>query len=596
MIHDKNNLFKPIGGQDVDVVHVPKQPFVTAVGQLTRETSGLEVDYDHFGHVRHLTTDCADGFLKGVKFGGDPLAHAKKLLKQPAIARALGLAYVDLRAGGVDEVPAVGGFRVWFRQTLKVKDNRNHLQVRGGYVHVLMDKDGRIFMVNATLRHGRKPGKLGKIISRKEAIKLALAKHGVATCDAAECELTLSAHNGRIDPVYEVTLSSCEPRKLVLYLVKAKTGEVVYSENKLHYAAGAAGVPARTFLRIPNPNKPISDQVHDALIEMLPDPTVLKNENITVYLGSMGKAVKAKADGTFKYDPSTPEFGCVITFFALNSQLAIFQKWGMTKPGKSIPCVVRDKSVSDNAYFDPEAVEMHLGIGSGLPNGLNTNIDFDLGVGWHEAGHYVVYIQTPGKDLPGSEGGAGHEASGDYCDLLMDFWFRLIYGKTMGSELTKDEVEKDPRIIGVYALPPDGIRKQKNTKRTPRDKTGEVHDDGEIVGGAMADVLVGLATRADVGLEESLTFAGKLFLAALSLVPAHKVMFKDILRAFVTADQTLSKGVNRKLIEKCFADHGITLGGTVGDPDITTKVPRTPRGPKAPRKPRKPRRTPRKIA
>lgn len=571
---DSRNRFRPIGGQDSPVVQLPKQPYVSAIGKLTQAIPGVEVDYDHFGHVRHLTTSCPDGFLKGVAFNGNPLAHAKKLLKTREIANALGLRYVDLRSGGVDELPNLG-WRVWFRQVIKVADQRNSLPVRGGYVHVFVDPSGRIYMVNSTLRRGRKPGKLGKIISRKEAIELALARHGVDTCEKASCQLTLSAHNGSIDPVYEVLLSSCQPRKLVLYLVKARSGEVVYSENKLHYAA----VPARTFLRIPNPNKPVSDQVHDAVIEALPDPTVLKNENLVVYLGRKGREVKARADGTFKYEPSTPEFGAVITFFALNSQFELFKQCGLKKLDKPIPVVVRDPSVRDNAYFDPESVEIHLGVGSGLPRGLNKNIEFDLGVGWHENGHYVVYVQTPARDLPGSEGGATHEASGDYCDILMDFWFRLIYGKVMGHELSREEVERDPRIIGIYALPPDGIRKQKNSKRTPRDKTGEVHDDGEIVGGAMCDVLVGLAVKPDSTIENGLTYAAKLFLAALQLVPAHKVMFKDVLRAFVTADQSLAGGANRALVEKCFADHGITLGTRVSDPDQPVVIirPRLPR-------------------
>lgn len=591
MRHDQHNLIPVIGGNEQPVFQLPKRTFVAAVNKIQALAPDTEVDFDHFGHVRHLTTASPKGFF-GEPFAGDPVKHARKFLRTAEMVNALGLRWVDLREGGADELPSLG-WRVWFRQVIKVSDQKRSLPVRGGYVHVFVDKTGRIFMVNSTLRRGRKPAKLGKIVSRKEAIELAQAKHGTTTCDAAECLLVLSAHNGHIDPVYEVTLSSCEPRKLVMYLVKAKTGEVVYAENKLHYASA----PARTFLRIPSPVKPIAEQVYDSVIESLPDPTVLKNENLTVYLGKMGREVKAKADGTFKYDPSTPEFGAVVTFFALNSQFELFKKWGLKKPEKPIPVVVRDSSVRDNAYFDPESVEIHLGVGSGLPRGLNKNIDFDLGVAWHETGHYVVFLQAPGKDLPGSEGGAGHEASGDYCDLLMDFWFRLVYGKTMGKELTAAEVASDPLIIGVYAMPPDGIRKQKNNKVTPRDKTGEVHDDGEIVGGAMADVLVGLSTRADSSLESSLTYAGQLFLASLALVPAHRVMFKDIARAFVTADQALAKGANRKLIEDSFARHGITLGSKISDPDANVgnpELPKAPRPPRVPRTPRTPRRQPRR--
>src|SRR5262249_35091324 len=124
---------------------------------------------------------------------------------------------------------------------------------------------------------------------------------------------------------------------------------------------------------------------------------------------------------------------------------------------------------------------------------------------------------------------------------------------------------------------PDGIRKQKNKKVTPRDKTGEVHDDGEIVGGGMTDVIVALAVKPDVTLGDALDFAGKLILGALAVVPAHKVMFKDVLRGFVTADQNLTGGSNRALIEKSFADHGISLGSRINDPDQPVVVIK-PRG------------------
>lgn len=565
---DPKNLFQPIGGQEPLVARLPKRPYQRAIGQLVKTISDVEVDYDHFGQVRHLTTSSNEGFLSA-PFAGKPLAHARKLLRTRLMRSALGLSKVELRDGEVTELDLpVPGWRVEFRQVLRIKGQKRAIKMRGGYIHVFMSDSGRIYMVNSTLRHGRKPAALGKVISREAAIKAALEKHGVQTCETARCQLTYSAHDGSIDPVYEVLLSSCNPKKLVLYLVQARTGEVVYAENKLHYASAKA----RSFLRIPNPSVDLEKQIFDTVIDMLPNPAVLKNENLVVYMGDSRREVKARADGSFNYSRSEIEFDCVVTFWALNQMYELFKKWGMRKADKPCPVHVHAKSVRDNAYFDPDSDLIKLGVGSGLRRGLNVHIAYDLGVGLHETGHRVVYIQTPGKDLPGSEGGATHEACGDYCDILFDFWFRLLYGKQMRHELTREEVNKDPRIIGVYALPPNGIRQQKNNKKTPRDKTGEVHDDGEIIGGAMCDVLVGLAVRPESRLEDAFVSAGKLFLAALALVPAHKVMFKDILRAFVTADQNLNNGTNRALIEKCFADHGIALGARISDPDQTVVV------------------------
>jgi Zn-dependent metalloprotease len=221
---------------------------------------------------------------------------------------------------------------------------------------------------------------------------------------------------------------------------------------------------------------------------------------------------------------------------------------------------VEDRSVSDNAYFDPEAYEIHIGIGSGLNRGgLNRYIAFDLGVSWHENGHHIVFLQTPGHDLPGSEGGAMHESIGDVLgDLLMDWWFQLTYGKQLGVTMDAAAVEADSRIIGKFALPPKGIRIAKNTKRTPQDKTGEVHDDGEISGGAKADLCVALVKSN--GVAAGLELFGRMTLAALALMPANRCTFRDLLNAYVTADQRLNNGANRAAIVKAFDDHGITLG------------------------------------
>jgi hypothetical protein len=189
--------------------------------------------------------------------------------------------------------------------------------------------------------------------------------------------------------------------------------------------------------------------------------------------------------------------------------------------------------------------------------GLNRYICYDYGVEWHENGHNVVFVQTPGNDLPGSEGGGIHEAIGDMCDLSLDWLFRLRHATQLGTKLEVVDVENDRRVIGVYAAPPDGIRIQKNNKKAPDDKTGEPHDDGLIVGGAMADLMVAMIKRDGVqkGLDSFMT----LMLAALAIVPAHKVTFRDLLNAFLTADNKLNADATKDMISKSFADHGIKL-------------------------------------
>lgn len=573
----------------------PKQVYVAAVRDLSRLFDDVEALFDNEGRVRTLTCSAPTGLFTEA-YDNDPVKHARAFLESENMVRTLGLRYTELGAPDLVVLPTLG-YRVDFPQVLTVGSEFH--RVRNGYVNVFVDHDGRIYQVNSTVRHGRKPSVSAVRVSQEDAIAVARNEFGSDPCASERVELVYSAHRGRLDPVYEVTLTCENPRKVMLYLVKATNGLLVHSASKLRHiklhggllpgseqflhggrrrkpqapqapaapVVYAAPVLGKVLLCVPEPNQPIAKQAHDAMIDSLPDRSVLKNHNLVVYLGRSKKEVKAKADGTFLYQPHEPEFSAVACFFAFNAQMELFKSWGMRTPDSPIPVHVDDPSVTDNAYFDPENYLISLGLGSGLPNGLTKYISHDLGVIWHENGHHVVFLQTPGKDLPGSEGGAIHESMGDVLGaMLMDFWFRVTYGQQLGHTLSAADIDADPRIIGKYCFPPSGIRIQKNKKRTPQDKTGEVHDDGLISGGAKADLLVAMCLRSGVDLKKSLEDFGRLSLAALALVPSHKVLFVDLLKAYLTADQKLFGGALKTLITKAFADHGIVLkkGGQVG--------------------------------
>jgi hypothetical protein len=184
-----------------------------------------------------------------------------------------------------------------------------------------------------------------------------------------------------------------------------------------------------------------------------------------------------------------------------------------------------------------------------------------------------------------------HESTGDTFALVFEYLDYVKFAKQLGRILSVADVKKDPRVIGPYTID-GGIRQQRNNKRTPQDKTGEVHDDGLISGAATCDLLEAMIVNED-DVEKGCESFGRLYLAALALVPAHKVMFRDMLRAFVTADQTLNKGANRALIEKAFGDHGIKLGSSERKP----RKPAPKKGPgkkKTPGKKRSPKKNPRR--
>jgi hypothetical protein len=192
------------------------------------------------------------------------------------------------------------------------------------------------------------------------------------------------------------------------------------------------------------------------------------------------------------------------------------------------------------------------------------HLSFDLGIANHEFGHNVVYLQTPSHDLRGLEGAAIHEAIGDVLGtLVMHYLVKIWYSRQFGTDISASDLKADRRIIGSYAAWPNGIRSQRNNKHMPTDFVAEPHADGLIIGGALADLLIDIATKPNSNLENQIKLFVEIALMALALVPADEVTFTDILRALITADRQTTRGAYRQNIERCFARHGIFLANSM---------------------------------
>ena len=569
----------------------PESPFVrppraaaqSAVSRLANLASGqIEVDYNAAsGDVRFLTA--TGGGLLNLPFTGDARSYAKLYMAQKDTIAALGLRDTTLVDGDLRKFAF--GTRVEFKQELKVSDHPVPLAVRGGFVHVFVDNKGEIRQVTNTVRRGRKPQQLGKIVSADQAIATAKAAHGTDVSESKSCTLVLSSHetapqrgnkkrslapsaNLKLDPTYVIILQSAKPASVKEYLVDARSGKVVHSVERLFFSQkskdqSAASEPdCRYFPLEPDAKVALSKQLIDYTIADLPDPTRLENKRFKMMVKTSGEweVVRAKADGSFKYDIDTPEFEAVIVFVALNEGVAKQEEWGMTPFDKPLPVYVHDEDVPDNAYADPINFESHIGVGSGAPNGLRRFIGYDKMVEIHEVcGHIMVTIMTPGRDLPGKQGAGMHEDTGDTFAVLFTYTDHVKFAKRLKKPYGVADVQKDDRVVGPYSLD-GGIRVQRNTKKTPQDETGEPHDDGLISGGADCDALEAVIVKLD-DIDKGAETFGRIKIAAMALVPAHKVLFKDMLRAMISADETLNKGVNRKELVKAFGDHGIKLTG-----------------------------------
>ncbi len=562
---------------------------VTALNRLNQIVSGLEVQFDPLGEIRHLTMTTSEKLLClteqkicGLLSNKDPISLAYAFLGNSTIRSLLGTPSPSLSLDSISSFSF--GYRVDFKQIAQVTGFDHPLSVRGGALNIAIDDKLQIFNITSTLRHGLTPAWPAKIISQSEAIKAAAVSFGQQVT-GVQCQLMLSSHRGRFNPLYEVTLSGEQGEDSAVYLVLAETGEIVHKQEVVLRSLSSLpapadtgnaprqqgngkivwlrprAVPASALLQTPEASKPIAKQVSDTIIKGLPKANILANQYFVLLIGNKGKPVCAKPDGSFCYQPGQSEFAAVTTFISLNSQIALYLELGLKIPERPLLVFVDDAKVIDNAYFNPDTYELHIGVGSGLKHtGLNKHMSFDLGIANHEFAHNVVYLQTPSHDLRGIQGSAIHEAIGDVLGtLVMHYLVKLWYAKQFACPFTAADIKADQRLIGSYAAAPQGIRSQKNSKRMPDDFVAEAHDDGLIIGGAMADLLVYMATKSNGNLESQIRLFVRITLMALALVPAHKVTFSDLLRAFLTADRQISKGLYRENIERCFARHGITL-------------------------------------
>ncbi len=485
-------------------------------------------------------------------------------------------------------------------------------------------KNGVVYKIDSTLARGARPRTLSGIKSPEEAVEIARESFSSKCEQIGKTRLRLHKDGHHSDLIYLVKLSDRRLRskgdpecpadlnaRTVIYFVNAKTGEVKERHQTLRYhkQVDADGrlveVKTKSFATIPygrpdkqSPSKEkelyaeLEKENFERLLTLAPMDSkgnlILENETCKVHYNKTSqdptrkKSRKAKkadadrpvwttkvepmADGSFNFKPGQEEYDAILFFLAINFEIEYLKERGLKRPTKPIVAFVHDESVRDNAYFDPDRNEIHIGVGSGGNWGLFKKICFDLGVTWHEAGHWVVWLQTPGQDLPGDEGGAMHESTGDMMDIVMDLlYIGLFLCKVTGKPFTKDFIRKYHWIIGYYCLAPNGIRNQREPKKVyPKDMENEVHNDGLISGQACVQILLDMcdATGDDVSALDILDHFCRIYLAALAIVPADKVKFVDMLRAMVTADREIFGGKYRECIEHGWKDHGVTLDTT----------------------------------
>ena len=191
-----------------------------------------------------------------------------------------------------------------------------------------------------------------------------------------------------------------------------------------------------------------------------------------------GKVPAAKAvNGAFDYDRSQTGFEQVNAYYAVDRVQTYFQGLGFTNVNNEAQDLSVDTVTDDNSWYSPSTDTITFGTG-----GVDDAEDQE--VVWHEYGHAVQDDQVPGFGST-EEGGAIGEGFGDYLAMTMS------QANSPDSATTPWACVMDWDSTSYTSTTPHCIRRL-DTGKTVADKTGEVHDDGEIWSQALFDINKGL--------------------------------------------------------------------------------------------------------
>lgn len=188
----------------------------------------------------------------------------------------------------------------------------------------------------------------------------------------------------------------------------------------------------------------------------------------------------SSATNTFVYDRSDDRFEQVMAYFWVNQAQEYIQSLGF---GHTLPAVNAqqqavkvDQYGGDNSYQTDKPFRLRFGKG-----GVDDAEDGEVVV--HEYGHAVHAAQVPGFGTS-EEAGAIGEAFGDYLGVTVGLAAAKQYGWAVR---TPAACVADWDSVSYTSTVPHCLRRI-DTAKTVADKTGEVHDDGEIWSRALWDI------------------------------------------------------------------------------------------------------------
>jgi len=213
----------------------------------------------------------------------------------------------------------------------------------------------------------------------------------------------------------------------------------------------------------------------------------------------------------------------------------------------SLPIAAHDPQVGQNAYYDPNATEMHFG---------TDTVDFaqDPDVIYHEYGHAVQDNMVRGWGQSLDTGSMG-EGFGDYLAAsITDDLAASALGNACLSSWITTAIDPYNGTLGSGCL-----RRMDNGHRWPQDLIWEVHEDGKIWSNALWKIRSALGAKVGVSVADTIVLESHTFLTP-------NAEFRDAADALIAADRALNGGANFSDIDQALFEAGLPRSGVAGNP------------------------------
>ncbi len=420
--------------------------------------------------------------------------------------------------------------------------------ISGAWIKVDVSKDGKVFNVvnelvpvKAIAAVRKKTARRAPLLSDDEAkaraLELARETKGT-TAKILGSEFVYFPYDGIPTAAWKVLVQISAPRSTEdksrewkLYL-DARSGNVLAKIDLLKKFEGKGKVfdpnPVVTLNALTlEDNSPISDA---AYIQVALSGLINKTGLLDGAFVSTKRTLKRvkKKDLNFFFTRKQRAFKEVMVYFHIDRVQRYIQSLGF-KNVLNRPIEVNiDGQRDDNSHYSPTTKSLTFGTG-----GVDDAEDAEIIL--HEYGHAVQDDQVSGWGET-AEGGAMGEGFGDY--LAGSFFSDLKPVKLKPTVGSWD-------AVAYSGDDPPCLRRLDSNKKYPKDKTGEVHADGEIWSACLWELRAALGRKTT----DKLVIAHHFLLSRFA-------KFKDGALALITADKQLNGGANETAIRKVLVRRG----------------------------------------